>query len=250
MLVESTPLVVVGLLILALLTGRALNRFIPDHHLSPETRDSIKLAVGWVATMSALVLGLLVNSAKTSYDAQRNTVIQIAAKISFIDRALTAYGPESSEARAQLRVATENAIRSLWPEQLGNDAQYAPDQSGVAFYAAIQQLTPKDDTQRSLKTQALTLATQVGELRSLLSAQSQAFMSRPLLVVLVSWLLVIFLSFSVLAPRNMTAITTLVISAISIAGAIFLIVELDRPFRGLVRIPVEPMLNALANLGR
>jgi hypothetical protein len=250
MLVESTPIIVVGLLILALLTGRALNRFIPDHHLSPETRDSIKLAVGWVATMSALVLGLLVNSAKTSYDAQRNTVIQIAAKISFIDRTLATYGPESSEARSQLRVATESTIRSLWPDQLETDPRLQPDQTGVAFYAAIQQLNPKDDTQRSLKTQAVTLATQVGELRSLLSAQSQAFMSRPLLVVLVSWLLVIFLSFSVLAPRNTTAITTLVISAISIAGAIFLIVELDRPFRGLVRIPVEPMLNALANLGK
>jgi hypothetical protein len=211
----------------------------------------MKLAVGWVATMSALVLGLLVNSAKMNYDTQRNTVIQLSAKIAMLDRVLELYGPEAHDTRVQLRVATEGFINSLWREQSGAAPDQAPDkQAGAAVYAAIHSLSPHDDTQRTLKTQALTLSTQTAELRALLAAQSVAYISRPLLVVLIIWLVVIFSCFSVLAPRNVTAMTTLLVSAFSISGAIFLIIELDRPFGGLIRIPSEPLLRALSTIGQ
>ena len=129
-------------------------------------------------------------------------------------------------------------------------AEFTPDkQAGAAIYIAIQSLSPKDDTQKSLKTNSLTLATQIAELRALLVAQAGAYISRPLLVVLVTWLVVIFLSFSVLAPRNSLAMTTLLVSVFSISGAMFLIIELDNPFAGLIRISSEPLLRALATMG-
>jgi hypothetical protein len=246
-MVESTPIIVSGCIVAAVLLGRFLNRFMPQSQLNPETRDSIKLAVGWVATMAALTLGLLLNSAKTNFDLQRNTVIQMAAKVTFLDRALVAYGPETNEARSHLRSVNNGSIQTLWPEG-GRQGQIAFDNSGVTVYATIQSLAPRDDTQRALKTQTLTLTMQIGELRSLLTAQSSGYISRPLLVVLVSWLLVIFLSFSLLAPRNATALTTLAIAAFAISAAIFLIIELDGPFAGLIQIPKDPLANALSSL--
>ena len=247
---DSTPLLVASLLVLALVLGRTINRFLPQEKLSAETRDSMKLAVGWVATMSALILGLLVNSAKMNFDMQRNTVIQLSAKIAMLDRVLGLYGPETNDARTQLRTATEGFIQNLWPQDSTTKAEFTPDkQAGSAIYIAIHKLSPRDDTEKALKTNALTLATQIAELRALLVAQSGAYISRPLLVVLVTWLVVIFLSFSVLAPRNSLAMTTLLISVFSISGAMFLIIELDNPFAGLIRISSEPLLRALASMG-
>src|SRR5262249_5256841 len=248
---EITPFVVAGFLVVACLLGRALSHFMPQNYLSPETKDSMKLAVGWVATMSALILGLLVNSAKTNYDAQRNTVIQLSAKILLLDRALGLYGSETNEVRDHLRAATEEIVSDLWPESSGVKPTLHPEsEAGTSVYIGIHSLAPRDDTQRTLKTQSLTLSAQIGELRALLIAQSVSYISRPLLVVLIAWLVVVFLTFSVLAPRNVTALTILIISSLSISGAIFLILELDRPFSGLIRIPNEPLLRVLGNMGK
>ncbi|HKA19043.1 MAG TPA: hypothetical protein VKN18_12200 [Blastocatellia bacterium] len=210
----------------------------------------MKLAVGWVATMSALILGLLVNSAKTNYDAQRNTVIQLSAKISLLDRALGLYGSEANETRVNLRAATEELVNNLW-EDSGTKPVLNPEtQAGASIYIAISSFSPRDDAQRMLKTQTLALTAQIAELRALMISQSVTYISRPLLVVLIAWLVVVFLTFSVIAPRSVTALTILIISALSISGAIFLIVELDRPFSGLIRIPNEPLLRALSNMGK
>jgi len=247
---QFTPLIVAGFLVVACLLGRTLNHFMPQHYLNAETKDSMKLAVGWVATMSALILGLLVNSAKTNYDAQRNTVIQLSAKISLLDRALGLYGPEANETRVQLRAATEELVNNLW-EDSGTKPVLTPEvQAGATIYISISSLSPQDDTKRTLRTQAIALAAQIGELRALMIAQSVTYISLPLLVVLVAWLVVVFLTFSVIAPRSVTALTILIVSALSISGAIFLIVELDRPFSGLIRIPNEPLLRALSNMGK
>ena len=202
--------------------------------------------MGLVATMSALVLGLLVSSAKGSYDTERSEVIQMAAKVAFLDRVLSIYGPEAVEARARFHEAVNAAIRQMWPEQAGRPGKLGSNmQAGNAVYAAVQDLSPHDDTQQKLKDQATTIATDLGQLRSLLVAQSVPSISTPMLIILVSWLVVIFLGFSVLAPPNATTILALTVSALAVSGAIFLILELDQPFGGVIRISSEPMVNAL-----
>ena len=175
-----TALIVFGCLVGAVLLGRALRRLLPGDHLTADSRDTIKLAMGLVATMTALVLGLLVSSAKGAYDTKRSEVIQMAAKVAFLDRVLSLYGQEAAEARAGIREAVEEAVRQMWPEEAGVPARLAPNmQAGNAVYSAIQGLSPHDDTQRKLKEQATTLAAEFGQLRSLLAAQSFAsFRSR------------------------------------------------------------------------
>ena len=139
----------------------------------------------------------------------------------------------------------------MWPAEARLPALLAPNtQAGNVAYAAIQHHAPNDDEQRSAKAKAMTLATDLGQLRSLLVAQSVASISIPMLIILVFWLAIIFLGFSVLAPPNATAIVALMISALAVSGAIFLILELDQPFGGLIRISSEPMLNALHQLAK
>jgi hypothetical protein len=246
-----TALLVLGCLIGAVLLGRSLRRLLPENHLSADSKDVVKLAMGLVATMSALVLGLLVSSAKGAYDTERSEVIQMAAKFAFLDRVLAAYGPEAANARAQLHNVVEEGIQQMWPGETRRPANYAPNvQAGNLMYGAIQVLSPHNDTQSALKAQAATLATDLGQVRSLLAAQSVASISMPMLIILVFWLVVIFLGFSVLAPPNATVIFALMVSALAVSGAILLILELDQPFGGLIGISSEPMVNALHQFGK
>jgi len=230
----------------AALLGRRVHRYLPEDHLSDSSRDSVKLAMGLVATMTALVLGLLVSSAKEAYDTKRSEVIQMAAKVAFLDRVLALYGPEAAVARSELRAAITDAVQRIWPTDRSRPGQLGPnEQAGDTVYVAIQRLSPHDDTQRALKTQIANLMVDLGELRALLIAQSIPSISKPILIILVSWLVVIFFGFSLIAPPNATTMLALVASAFSVACAIFLILELDQPFGGLIRVPSEPMINVL-----
>jgi hypothetical protein len=140
----------------------------------------------------------------------------------------------------------EEAIQKMWPDQMRRPTDRNPDvQAGNLAYATLQQLSPQNDMQRVLKSQATTLAADLAQTRSLLAAQSVPSVSRPMLIILVLWLVIIFLGFSVLAPPNATTLLALTVSALAVSGAIFLILELDEPFGGLIGISSEPMLNAL-----
>ncbi len=246
-----TALIVFGCLVGAVLLGRTLRRLLPEDHLTADSRDTIKLAMGLVATMTALVLGLLVSSAKGSYDTERSEVILMASKMTLLGRMLDAYGPDASDVRALLRNTVEEAIQQMWPGQMRRPTDRNPDvQAGNRAYAALQQLSPQNDMQRVIKSQATTLAGDVAQTRTLLAAQSVPSVSQAMLTILVSWLVVIFVGFSVLAPPNATTVFALMISALAVSGAIFLILELDEPFGGLIGISSEPMLKALHQLAQ
>ncbi|MEI8042775.1 MAG: hypothetical protein WCL11_15290 [Verrucomicrobiota bacterium] len=243
-----TAIVITACLFGTVLLGRRIRQFLPEHHLSADTKDAVKLAMGLVATMSALLLGLLVSSAKGSYDTLRSEVIQMAAKVTFLDRVLGLYGPDAAPLRVQFHAAIEEGTRQIWS---ASGATAAPNvHAGDGLYTGILALSPRDDTQRALKAQAANLAVDLGQLRTLIHAQSRASISRPMLVVVVLWLVIIFLSFSVLAPPNATAALALFASALSVAGAIFLILEMDRPFTGLIQVSSEPLATALGYPGK
>src|SRR5262249_25639225 len=157
----------------AALLGRYVRRYLPEAHLSAESRDAVKLAMGLVATMTALVLGLLVSSAKEGYDTKRSEVIQMAAKVAFLDRVLSVYGPEAAQARGELWDAVADAVRRIWPADRNALIELTPNQqAGDAVFITVQQLSPHDDAQRALKGQVTSLLVDLGQLRLLLVAQS------------------------------------------------------------------------------
>jgi len=238
-------------LLAALWLGMWLRRFLPVDHLNSNSRDNMKLAMGLVATMAALLLGLLVSSAKTSYDTTRTQVMDKASKYRLLDRVLEIYGPQAAEVRGMLHVLIENETRRLWPDVADVPAQSeSKDKMGNEFYVALLRLEAHDDTERALKAQAASLAIELGKLLSLMEAESTTSISKPMLIVVVLWLVTIFLGFSLIAPPNTTARFALIASALCAAGAIFLILELDHPFSGIMRISNEPMLNVLSEIGK
>jgi hypothetical protein len=246
-----TALVVAVCLLAAVWLGSPIRRLQPENHLGADTKDSVKISMGLVATMSALVLGLLVSSAKSSYDTTRSEVIQMAAKVAFLDRVLSIYGPEAAALRSQFRDAIEHNVRQMWSEDAGGLGSLTSNTSwGDAFYGALQSLSPKDDTQRSLKAQALSLGIELAQLRTLLVAQSVPSISKPLLVVVIAWLVVILMGFGTVVPPNATALLSLMVAALSVSGAIFLILELDRPLTGVIQISSEPVRSALIPLAK
>jgi hypothetical protein len=244
------PVVFAGI-VAATWLGMRLNAALPKHHLNADTKDAVRIGMGLVATMAALILGLLVASAKSSYDTEKSEVIQMAAKVAFLDRVLLNYGPETQPSRETLRQAVEGAISRIWTETAIGRGPADPGSAwGETLPKAIQKLAPQDDAQRAFKSQAAAVATDLGQMRWLLYKQAGSSISLPLLIVVISWLAIIFASVGLFAPSNPTVIGALMLAALSVAGAIFLILELDQPFGGLIQISNQPMLNALNHLAK
>jgi hypothetical protein len=233
------------------LLGMALQRILPEHHLNADSKDVIKLGIALTATMSALVLALLINSAKGSYDIQRDEVTQLSANIILLDRVLAHYGPETKEARVMVGQTAAGLIDRIWPDNRSGGASPGPSvAAGEGFYDQIQELSPRNEVQRSLQAQALKMSIDIGQTRWLLFEQGGRSIPMPFLVLLIFWVTIIFMSFGLFAPRNATVIVALFLCALSVSGAIFMILELDRPFGGLIQISSAPLHSAIAQLGK
>ena len=228
--------------------GMVLHTILPEQHLSADSKDVIKLGMGLIATMSALVLALLTNSAKGSFDTQRNELTQMSANIILLDRVLAHYGPETKDARDLLKGTVNNMINRMWPQE-GSGPQLQPV-AAEAFYDKIQALSPQNEVQRQLQAQAVKISVDIGQSRWLLFEQGGRSIPMPFLVLLIFWVTVIFLSFGLFAPRNATVIVTLFLCALSLSGAIYLILELDHPFGGLVQISSAPLRSALSQIDK
>lgn len=231
--------------------GILLRRALPPDHLCAESKDVVRMGMGLVATMAALVLGLLISSAKGFYDAQSAELTQMSTRIILLDRLLAHYGSETKEVRDLLRSTLAGSIVRIWPQEHRQSSKPgAPSTGSEALIATIQALTPRDNGQRSLQAQALSVAIDLAQTRWLMYEQGGSSLSRPMLIIVVFWLTAIFLSFGLFAPRNATAITALFFAALSVSGAIFLIVEMFAPFGGLIEISSAPLRAALMQLGQ
>ena len=206
--------------------------------------------MGLLATMSALVVGLLITTAKTSYDTQGGEFRRMSAEIVLLDRALAHYGPEAASARDQLRRTVTEMLRRMESEP---GLQAAPPQAterAEGFYDLVQGLSPQSDVQRTLRAEALRTAMDIGLIRWLMFAQRGSSIPLPFLVILASWFTILFIAFGLFARFDGTVLATLLVCAFSLAAAVFLILELDQPFEGLVRLSSDPLRSALLQLGR
>jgi hypothetical protein len=231
--------------------GMVLRSAMPEHHRNSDSKDAVKVTMALVSTMAALVLGSLIASAKSSYDTQKNELTELSSKAILLDRVLAHYGPEGKQARDELRNSVVNAIDQMWSNGGTGLAQTAPSStSSEALYDDVQTLSPKTDAQHSAQSQALNLVISLGQTRWLMYEQRASSGSIPLLVVLIFWLTALFISFGLFAPRNATVYITLLVSAISVSFAIFLILELYNPYVGAIRLSDAPLRTALAHLGQ
>jgi hypothetical protein len=238
----------------AALLGMWLRPALPVHHLSEESRDTMKLGIGLIATMTALVLGLVTASAKNSFDTVDTALRHAAMDILTLDRLLARYGPETADLRATLKRITGLRIRMMWPERGAEPAQFDPPEAvaaeveGVADH--VRRLSPRDDAQRSLQGRALDLVEALLKTRWLASASGGTSVPPLFLTILLCWLTITFATFGVFAPRNATVLAVLVLCALSVSSALFLILEMDGPFDGVLVVSSDSLRYAHAHLNR
>ena len=241
-----------GCIFAGALLGLGVRRLLPGHHLSSALQEVVKLSAGMIATLTALVLGLLVSSAKSSFDTMSNGIVQSSAKVIVLDRALARYGPESKGAREQLKRSVAVTIEGAWPTQkAGVPALTALERAhGVEIVQdRLSELAPQNDAQRQTLARAQQIVADLSETRWLLIEQEQSPLPLPLLLILVFWLGLLFVSFGMFAPANVTALTVLFLGACAVSAAIFLVLELNRPLEGFIRVSNAPLRNALQHLG-
>jgi len=251
---------VVGTIVLVCTFGGALiglwlRRALPGHHLDSDSRDTIKMGIGLIATMTALLLGLVTASAKSSFDAMDTAVKQTTIQLLTLDRLLARYGPEINEIRKGLQHAVGARIDVIWPQDPSKPGSVNPMLSGGApmgevLADAIRALKPSNDAQRNLQSRALDTGESLLQGRWIVLAGAENSIPLPFLVILVFWLTIVFVSFGLFAPWNATVVAALFVCAISVATALFLVLEMESPFTGFIRVSPDPLRYALSSLGK
>jgi hypothetical protein len=248
----------IGVMIVAILFGTALlamtaARFLPDHHLSPETKNVVSVSAAVVGTLSALVVGLLISTSSATYTGKSQEVTQISANVITLHRMLRRYGPETQDIRVLLHRYTAAELQDLFPTD-PNQTLNLENNSTIAVLEELQDkilaLTPTNAMQRWLQPQALQLIGTMMAAHWQLGQESVSETPLPLLVLVMFWFIIIFASFGLFAPRNMTAIAMIFLCSVAIGGAVRMVTELQRPFGGLIRVSSTPLTQALDVISR
>jgi hypothetical protein len=234
------------------LAGMLLRHRLPGHHLTKATEDVVRLATGVVATMAALVIGLLLASAKTSFDTTDAELKEFSADVILLDRQLANYGAETKDARDLLRRYLAIKIDDIWPAEASPGAPRDPDVWRLVedVQTKIRKLAPADDAQRWLKDRALQVSSDISHTRWLLRTRSHTSLPTPFVLILVFWLGIIFTSFGLFAPANGTVAVALLACALSLSASLYLIVEMNQPFGGKIKVSSASVREALALLGQ
>ena len=237
----------------AAIAGVCLGRIIPDRHLDSDSKDTVKLVMGLIATMAALVLSLLIASAKNSFDAQQTGLEQLATNVIELDHDLAALGPETKDIREGIRRAMIGLHDRVWSGQ-GATTETIDPRAMAEFHdamgAAIQSFPANTDTQQYERKAAFDLARTIAHTRLLLFVETTATISAPLLVILVLWVSTLFLGFGLFARLNPTVYGSFFVGSVCVAAAIFLILELNSPFSGLMRLSDGPVRYAISRVGQ
>lgn len=239
--------------IAAIVVGLFLQTRIPAHHLDEDSRYTVNTVLVILGMLTAVVLGLLVASARQSLESKVDQLRHMAAKTVQLDRALAGYGAETREVRGLLRTLVEARIREIWQGRSASE-QELQSKLGQGRGTEVMQhqllsLSPKGDAQSWFRSTALQITNDIAETRWLAFLNTNASIPLPFVVVMTFWLIAIFGCLSVFAPRNSNVIVTLGICALSVASAVFLIIEMDRPFGGFIRVPAALGQSALDQLG-
>ena len=237
----------------AVLGAFGLRSLLPEHHLSNESRDAVRVGFALIATLTALVLGLVISSAKNSFDTLNAAIRHSAADVLSLDRALARYGPETAEVRAELRRAVAHRVEMIWPADGARRATLDPFESArpvEELVEKIRSLPPKTESQQWYRARALALSEALLDARWSVFAGLNASIPVPFLATLGIWLTIAFMSFALFAPRNATVLVAFSMCALSVAGAVFLVLEMDMPFEGFISVSPDPLRFALEHLNR
>jgi hypothetical protein len=253
MLMPGLALIVWVLVFAAGLVGLAVGARLPDRHRTDESRGVVSVSMAMVGTLTALVLGLLLSNASVSFRSQSQLLMSISANLMRTDVILRAYGPEANDARAVLRQYAAATLHDIFPPN-GGPPQTENEVTLELFGEAerkLANLSPATNVQRwTLEEVKVLVIDGIGEARWKLVVQGENTVPTAVLVLLVFWLVLLFASYGLFAPRHATTMVVLLLSSAATAGAIALIIDLERPIGGFVRLSAEPMEHAVAEMSR
>ena len=229
--------------------GAFLRLKLPEHHLTGDSKDVIKLAVALIATMSALVLALLFASTRTSFERTSGYVSRMTADVTELDKLLGEYGPEAKPLRVALRAEVAPLIGSIWQDDAVAQSNAASAKGhGDSVLYMLRELVPGNKVQASIQARALQVSTDLNQTQLSLISQPSDSISNTFIIVLVIWLMFIFAVFSMSSPPNPTLFAVLFLCILSASAAIYLILELGLPFDGLMQVSPENLRTALKPL--
>lgn len=244
---------VLACMLAGMAVGFYLRNYLPAQHFHEDTKDITKTAAGMLATLVALIIGLLVSSSKSAFDSTSTSITESGAKMIRLDKVLARYGQEAKVIREKLRQAVAEGLEYIWPSEGSRRADLHQVETATGMdevHDRIRELAPHNEAEQYLKTQALQLSSDLLQTRWMIIEQSQNPLPAMLLVVLAFWLAAFFASLGLLSPRNITAFTALFVCSLSMAGALFLILELNRPLEGLIKVSSAPIHKALSLIGK
>ncbi len=234
-------------LVAASLGSRALYDRIPERHRAAETEHVVRLLANIFVVLASLVLGLMINSARTTFESVDKNVHAYATELILLGRTMDHYGPETAAARQHLLAYVQQAARHMGQSDPLLGSRHA---EGMLTDVGndLRALKPDDAERVALKQRAERRFETVYEMRWALVEQSEGSIPLPLIVLLAAWLVLIFAAFGYRAPQNAVVITTFVVSSALIAGAIYLILDMDVPFDGTIQVSSAPLDRAIAEL--
>lgn len=230
--------------------GMLVRIHLPDAAVAG-SKEVVRLGAGLMGTVAALVLGLMIASAKNSYDTQTTNVRQLTANLILLDELLEQYGPETRVARGMIRQAAAITVQRVWQENasIKGPAVFAPSAEAAQFFYGIETLSPANDLQRSIKPRIVEAATDLARTRLLMFVHIDNPLPAPLLIIVILWLAVIFSSYTLFVQPNVVVAMASLVYALLVSSALFLIVDMSQPFSGLMRISSEPLQHVLPSLG-
>ena len=245
----ATALVAFVCIVAGAMSGLFIGSKLPDHHLTSESKDVVRLSMAMIATLTALVLGLVTASAKSAFDAEDAAIKNTSATVLSLDRMLADYGPETKSVRNHIKRALSERMASVWPES-AEAAERELDAAlpGETVVTEILALRPQTDAQQWYKGRALDLSDEILKARWIVFGRNESSVPPMFLVVIICWLTVLFGSFGLFAPLNATVAGALFICSLSVAASIFLILEMNTPFSGVMKISSAPMQFAVAHI--
>jgi len=243
-------LVVFAVILAGAFAGAKVQVHLPKHHLTDETKNLVNVSTAVLATISALVLGLLISNANTSFTRLGGEITTLSAEILRLDHVLRRYGDDAEPARITLLQYAERKTADLFPDnpadfRVGNPSTYELLQRLEDLLLALKPANARDQW---WLTQATTLAAKIGDARWLIAQQIGQGTPKAFVALLVFWLALLIASFGLFAPPNLTSAATLTLCALAVAGAVAMFLELEQGFGGLVHISPEPMRQAVKTL--
>jgi len=222
---------------------------LPEHQRQDDTQKVLHLIANIFVVMTSLVLGLMISSAKSRFDGVNQDVHSYATQLILLDRMLLLYGPEAGDTRQTLLAYTERAANGQWTAE-GRLSDKTSERLLEDVGTCLRALEPNRDPQLSIWNDMREQYRKALELRWGLVEQAEGSLPRPLMLMVVAWLVLIFAVFGFRAPRNAIVVTGFIAAAALMGGAIYLIVDMDVPFEGPIQVSPAPLQRALTEMRR